>query len=67
MNLVKNIEQYADHLLFAFYPFRQEEELECTVTGTYFAKFEEPVVLNIINRNQSVMGPYNMLNKPYHI
>ena len=34
----KNVEQYAHHLLFAFYPFRQEEELKYTVTGTYFAK-----------------------------
>ena len=34
----KNFEQYAHHLLFAFYPFRQEEELKYTVTGTYFAK-----------------------------
>ena len=34
----KNVEQYAHHLLFAFYPFRQEEELKCTVKGTYFAK-----------------------------
>ena len=47
----KNVEQYAHHLLFAFHPFRHAEEVKCTVTGTYFAKLQEPVVLNIINRN----------------
>ena len=36
----KNVEQYAHHLLFAFYPFRKEEELKCTVTGTYFDKLQ---------------------------
>ena len=55
----KNVEQYAHHLLYAFYPFRHEEELKCTVTGTYFAKLQESAVLNIINRNKSVIKPYS--------
>ena len=55
----KNVEQYAHHLLFAFYPFCHEEELKCTVTGTYFAKLQEPAILNTINRNKSVTEPYN--------
>ena len=55
----KNVEQYAHHLLFAFYPFRKEEELKCTVTGTYFDKLQEHAVLNVINRNNSVMEPYS--------
>ena len=55
----KNVEQYAHDLLFAFYSFRQEEELKCTVTGTYFAKLQEPAVLHIINRSKSVMEPYS--------
>ena len=55
----KNVEQYAHHLLFAFYAFRQEEELKYTVAGTYFAKLQEAARLNIINRNKSVMEPYS--------
>ena len=55
----KNVEQYAHHLLYAFYPFRHEEELKCTVTGTYFARLQESAVLNIINRNKSVIKPFN--------
>ena len=55
----KIVEQYAHHLLFAFYPFRHEEEPKCTGTGAYFAKLQEPAVLNIINRNKSVMEPYS--------
>ena len=45
----KNVEQYAHHLLFAFYPFHHEEELKYTVTGSDFAKIKEATVLNIIN------------------
>ena len=54
-----NVEQHAYHLLFAFYLFRQEEELKCTVTRTYFAKLQVSAVLNIINRIKSVMEPYS--------
>ena len=60
----RNVEQYAHHLLFVFYPFRHEEELKYTVTGTYFAKLQEPAVLNIINRNKSVMEPYGDMVEP---
>ena len=64
----KNVEQYAHHLLFAFYPFRQEEELKCTVKGIYFAKLQAPVVLNIINRNKSVRNHIVIWSKkPYQI
>ena len=36
-----------------FYPFCQEEELKCSSPGFYF------VVMNVINRNKSIMEPYN--------
>ena len=49
----KHIEQYSHHLLFAFYPFRHEEHLKSPSNkGTYFAKLQEPGVMDIINRNK---------------
>ena len=55
----KDIEGYAHHLLFSFYPFRNEECLKSPpFTGTYFAKLQEPGVLDVINRNKSNMEPY---------
>ena len=47
-----NVEQYAHHLLFAF----RHEELKCTAIGNYFAKLQEPAILN---RNKSVIEPYS--------
>ena len=56
----KNIEQYAHHLLFTFYPFRDEEYLKSLpMTGTYFAKFQEPGVMDIISRNKAIMEPFS--------
>ena len=54
----KSIEQYAHHLLFTFYPFRKEEELKSSTTGTYFAKLQEPFVTSIVNENKKLMEPY---------
>ena len=54
----KSIEQYAHHLLFAFYPFRKEEELKSSTTSTYFAKLQEPFVTSIVNENKKLMEPY---------
>ena len=54
----KSIEQYAHHLLFVFYPFRKEEELKSSTTGTYFAKLQEPFVTSIVNENKKLMEPY---------
>ena len=48
-----NVEQYAHHLLFAF---RHEEELKCTAIRNYFAKLQEPAILNT---NKSVIEPYS--------
>jgi len=56
----KDIEGYAHHMLFSFYPFRNEEHLKSPpFTGTYFAKLQEPGVIEVINRNKAVMEPYS--------
>ena len=36
-----------------------EEKLKCTVAGTYFAKLQEPAILNMINRSKTEMEPYS--------
>ena len=55
----KKIEQYVHHLLFTFYPFRDEAYLKSPpMTGTYFVKLQEPGVMDIINRNKTIMEPF---------
>lgn len=57
--LQKHIEQYSHHLLFASYPFCHEEHLKSPLNKeTYFSKLEEPGVIDIINRNKSVIEPF---------
>ena len=51
-------EKYAHHLLFMFYPFRNEQELCNTSTGTYLEKLNDPEVLCIINENKAQFEPY---------
>ena len=54
----KAFETYAYHLLFLFYPFRNEEELKSPpVAGNY-------QVINIINRNEATMEPFSELVDP---
>ena len=50
-------EQYAHHLLFMFYPFRDEAELCTTPSGTYMEKLLDPVVQEIVNRNKQRFEP----------
>ena len=58
----KAFETCAHHLLFSFYPFRNEEELKSPpVTGSYRAKLLEPGVINIINRNKATMESFSEL------
>ena len=55
----KRNEQYFNHLLFAFYPFRHEVHLKShSNTGTYFAKSQKPGVMEIITRNKSLIEPF---------
>ena len=58
-NPQKYIEQDAHHLLFTFYPFRDEVYLKSPpMTETYFAKLQEPGVMDIINRNKAIMEAF---------
>ena len=53
---------YVHHLLFSFYPFRNEKELKSpSVTGSYRAKSLESGVINIINRNKTTMETFSEL------
>ena len=54
-------EKYAHHMLFMFYPFRNEQDLKSKNTATYSEKLQEPGVLDIINRNKQVFEPYGDL------
>ena len=65
-SLQKHIEQYSHHLLFTFYSFRHEEHLKPPSNkGTYFAKLQEPGVMDIINRNKSWSQLVRWLSKHY--
>ena len=56
----KLIDQYAHHLLFSFYPFRDEELLKSApFMGSYVMKLQEPGAMAIINRNRFVMEPFS--------
>ena len=41
-----------------FYPFRDEGELNATVSGTYSEKLSEPGILDTVNRNKRQCEPY---------
>ena len=51
-NRHKKTEQYAHHLLFMFFQFRNESELCCTPSGTYMEKLNEAKILTIVNENK---------------
>ena len=57
-NRHKKPEQYAHHLLFMFFPFRNESELCNTPSGTYMEKLNEPQVLAIVNENKQKFEPF---------
>ena len=54
-------EKYAHHLLFLFYPFRDEENLKSNISGTFTEKLQEPNILDIININKQIFEPYGDL------
>ena len=54
-------ELYAHHLLFMFFPFRNESELCCDVSGTYMGKLNQPNVLRIVNQNKQKFEPFSDL------
>ncbi|XP_066935952.1 uncharacterized protein [Clytia hemisphaerica] len=53
----KKPEHYAHHLLFMFFPFRNENELKGQ-SGTYTEKLLLPEVLEEINRNKELFEPF---------
>ena len=70
-------EQYAHHLLFLFYPFRDEPVLFSKQDGTYTSKLIEQHVLEVVNRNKTTMEPHGdivdsvfssfKINQPHNI
>ena len=56
----RDMEKFACHMLFSFYPFCIEEYLKLPpINGTYFKKLQEPGVLCVINRNRPIMEPFS--------
>ena len=56
----RKIETFPQHMLFFFYPFRNEEHLKLLpITGTYFEKLQEPGILDVINIKRVMMEPFS--------
>ena len=60
-NKFKAPEGYAHHLLFMFYPFRDECELTVGQLSSYSSKLSQPGVIEVINNNKSLVEPYSDL------
>ena len=58
-NKYKDLEAYANHFLFMFYPFRNEEQLKTGEPFSYSAKLLETQVINIINEKKSLVEPFS--------
>ena len=58
-NKITKPEAYAHHLLFMFYPFREESSLNQTPSGTYSEKLFRPDVIQVVNRNKSKCEPFS--------
>ena len=54
-NKHKYPKQYAHHLLCLFYPFRDKSALLPECDGTYTSKLIEHHVLEVVNRNKSII------------
>ena len=51
-------EEYAHHMLFMYYPFRDEKELLGGNPPTYASKLSEPGVIDLVNQNYSLVEPF---------
>ena len=51
-------EEYAQHMLFMNYPFRDQKELLSANPPTYASKFSEPGVIDLVNQNYSLVEPF---------
>ena len=62
-NRHKYPEKYAHHLLFMYYPFRDESEL---LENTCLEKLSKPGVLDIVNENKNKIEPFDdLVNKAF--
>ena len=52
-------EEYAHHILFMYYPFKDEKELLSGNPPTYASKLSEPGVIDLVNQNCSVVKPFD--------
>ena len=52
-------EEYAHHILFMYYPFRDENDLKSN--NSYAEKLNQPNVLEVINLNRIKVEPYATL------
>ena len=51
-------EKYAHHMLFMFYPFRNESDLCAGESGTYMKTLCDPAVIDIVNENKLKFEPF---------
>ena len=57
-NQTTHPEEYVHHTLFMFFPFRNESDLNATVSRTYSEKLLEPTVTEIVNKNRKACEPF---------
>ena len=51
-------EEYAHHMLFMYYPFRNEKELLSRNPPTYVSKLSKNGVIEVVNQNYSLAEPF---------
>ena len=51
-------EEYADHMVFMYCPFRDEKELLSGNPATYASKLLEPGVIDLVNQSYSLVEPF---------
>ena len=54
-------EEYAHHMLFMYYPFRDEKEFWSGYPPTYVSKLSEPGVIEVVNQNYSLAEPFETI------
>ena len=58
-NKSREYENYAHNLLLLFYPFRNEANFTVDMPPGYTDKFEEPGIIDTVNRNRAMVEPFN--------
>ena len=51
-------EEYAHHMLFMYYPFRNENDLKSGNPPTYSNKLRESNVISLVNQNRARVEPF---------